>query len=232
MDYKEREVIDALKLTINQFKVPVQKRFKKADDANKLWNAALLFSKVVKESKPFTRLFSRGDFEEFTNQYNLKYSTNIDGPNLFKKFWLREVLGFVYITDAVRVVTNDYEKYNNLKNEVFFLRCLFQNYPEKTIEKSVFAETVRLYEVENDLKISEEWMANTNWVKPSIEEDILKIGNVDYLFNLLDNWNDFAFLHTFKKQFQKRQERKFEIDSKILTQTRWVKLNYLSFNIV
>lgn len=213
MDYKESESVKKLILALNQYKAPILIRLKKAEDANKLWNASLLFCKIALEAKSNARFFSREDFEQFTTQYNQQNSNDVDTNLLFGKFWLREVLGFIHIPDAVRVITNDYEKYKDCKNEVFFLKYLYENYPDQTIEEINLEGHIIEFEEEHHIKISRKWIAETPWVKPSKDKANLKIGNVDYLFNLLNNWNDFAFLYAFKLQTYKRQEQNFKIST-------------------
>ncbi|MFA5297111.1 MAG: hypothetical protein WC389_02770 [Lutibacter sp.] len=216
MDHHESESVKNLLTTINQFKAPNREWARKADDANKLWNASLLFCKIALASKTNRRLFTTNDFEKFVTKYNIQNSTVINTDPLFNRFWLREVLGFVHIPDAVRVVTNDYEKYQKHKDEFFFLRNLYQNNPDQTIAESSFEVQILEYEEETGIKISRKWIADTHWVKPSKDKDIFKIGNVDYLFNLLENWDVFAFLYTFKLETYRRQEKSFEISSKEL----------------
>lgn len=216
MDHKESEGIRDLLTTISQFKAPNQKRLSKADDANTLWNASLFFCKVALESNLTTRFFNRADFEKFTIQYNKQNSTKISTDTLFSEFWLREVLGIVHIPDAVRVVTNDYEKYKNHQNELFFLKNLYQNNPNQTCEESSFEQKIQKYENSKGVKISRKWITDTHWIKPSKDKNILKIGNVDYLFTLLENWDVFAFLYTFKSVIYERQRKDYEINSKKL----------------
>ncbi|WP_347373959.1 hypothetical protein [Aequorivita sp. Q41] len=216
MDHNESEGIRDLLITISQFKASNQKRLTKADDANTLWNASLFFCKVVWESNLTTRFFNRVGFEKFTIQYNKQNSTKISTDTLFSEFWLREVLGIVHIPDAVRVVTNDYEKYKNHQNELFFLRNLYQNNPNQTCEESSFEEKIQEYENSKGVKISRKWIADTHWIKPSKDKKILKIGNVDYLFNLMENWDVFAFLYAFKIETYERQRKDYGITSKKL----------------
>ncbi len=213
MDHQESEGIKNLLKTINQCKIPNLKRSKKAEDANKLWNASLLFCKIVLEAKSTARFFSREDFEQFTVQFNEQNSTRIETNSLFDKFWLRQVLGFIYIPDAVRVVTNDYEKYKNCKNEVFFLKYLYEIYPNQTMEESDLRGHILEFEEKHHIKISRKWIAETPWIKLSKDKANLKIGNVDYLLTLLNNWDDFRFLYTFKLQTYQRQEQSFKIST-------------------
>lgn len=213
MDYKESEDIKKLLITINQYKAPDLKRQNKTKDANKLWNASLLFCKIALESKTTSRFFSREDFEQFTVQYNEQNSTSIETNSLFDKFWLREILGFIHIPDAVRVVTNEYEKYKDCKNEVFFLKYLYENYPDQTIEEINLEDHILEFEEVHHINISRKWIAETPWIKQSKDNVNLKIGNVDYLFNLLNNWDNFAFLYTFKLLTYKRQEQNFKIST-------------------
>lgn len=218
MDYKESEGIKNLLITINQYKTPNLKRSKKVEDANKLWNASLLFCKIALVAKSSERFFSREDFEKFTIQYNKHNSTRVETNSLFDKFWLREVLGFIHIPDAVRVVTNDYEKYENYKNEMFFLKYLYEIYPDQIINKNDLEGYILEFEAKNQIKISRKWISETSWVKLSKDKVNLKIGNVGYLFNLIDNWDYFAFLYAFKLQTYKRQEQNFKINPNKLIQ--------------
>lgn len=213
MDHKESEGIKNLQATINQFKAPNREWLKKAYDSNKLWNASLFFCKITLASNLNRRLFRTNDFAKFVTKYNIQNAKKIDADTLFNRFWLRKVLGFVHIPDAVRVVTNDYEKYKNHKNELSFLRSLYHNHPDQTIEESTLEVQILEYEKENGIKISRKWIADTHWIKPSKDKEILKIGNVDYLFNLLDNWDVFAFLYAFKLETYKQQRKDFEISS-------------------
>ncbi|MFK5982219.1 MAG: hypothetical protein QM499_04830 [Flavobacteriaceae bacterium] len=216
MDYKESECIKSLKATIDQLNASKKEWPKKAEDANKFWNASLLFCKIVLGSKASKLLFTRTDFEKFKVRYEQQNSVSIDSVTLFERFWLREVLGFVHIPDAVRVVTNDYEKYRDYHNEILFLRMLYKNYPNQKISENNFNQEFNTYERNNEITLLRKWFEKTQWVKPSKEKDELKIGNVDYLLNLLDNWESFAFLLAFKLKNYERQKYTFEISSKAL----------------
>lgn len=102
MDYKESEAVKSLIANINLLKLPTLKRSNSAQNDNKLWNTSLLFSNIILASKRLQRLFPRKEFEKFVIDYNQQNSLNINTDFLFDKFWLREVLGFVHIPDAVR----------------------------------------------------------------------------------------------------------------------------------
>jgi len=121
MDYKESEAVKSLIANINLLKPPTLKRPNSARNDNKLWNALLLFSNIILASKSIQRLFPRKEFEKFVIHYNQQNLVNINVDFLFNKFWLREVLRFVHIPDAVRSVTYDYEKYRDYKTEVVTL---------------------------------------------------------------------------------------------------------------
>jgi len=175
-----------------------------------------LFCKIVLGSKASKRLFARKDFERFKDQYEQQNAVVIDSDSLFERFWLREVLSVVHIPDAVRVVTNDYEKYCNHHNEILFLKYIYRNNSDQTIADIEFEKQILKFEEVNSIKISRKWIVDTHWIKPSKDKDILKIGNVDYLFNLLENWDVFAFLYAFKLETYRRQEKGFEINAKKL----------------
>lgn len=158
MDYKESEAVKSLIANINLLKPPTLKRPNNAQNDNKLWNASLLFSNIILASKRIQQLFPRKEFEKFVINYDQQNSVNINVDFLFNKFWLREVLGFVHIPNAVRSVTYDYEKYRDYKTEVFFLKSLFDNHPSQTIQESLFKESLLEYEKQNSVKISGKWM--------------------------------------------------------------------------
>jgi len=216
MDYKESEVVKSLIADINLLEPPTLESSNSAQDDNKLWNASLLFSNVTLASKRIQRLFTRKEFEKFVIDYNQQNSLNINTDFLFDKFWLREVLAFVHIPEAVRSVTYDYEKYRDHKTEISFLKSLFDNHPNQTIQKSLYKESLLEYESQNSVKISGKWIADKKWIKPSKEAGSFKIGNVDYLFNLLEHWDYFTFLNSFKIASQERQGKGFCIKTSVL----------------
>jgi len=216
MNYKEAEVLSNTLQLVKLSTTTTKELPKKQDDAHKLWNASLLFSNIILASSSTQRLFTRKEFEKFIIHYNQQNSVNLNSDFLFSKFWLREVLGLVHIPEAVRSVTYDYEKYRYHKAEVFFLKSLFDNYPNQTIHESLYKESLLEYEKQNSVKISGKWIADKKWVKSSKEANILKIGNVDYLFNLLEHWNYFAFLNSFKIASQERQGKGFCIKTSLL----------------
>ena len=113
MDYKEQEAVQKLNSIIKLFQRKQELSEGKEWDGDIQWVATYLFSKILLRANRNTCYFSREELENFKSLFEQKNNTSIDLNLLFSNYWLREILGFIHLPDAVRVVTNDFEKYQS-----------------------------------------------------------------------------------------------------------------------
>ncbi|MBA0885138.1 hypothetical protein [Flavobacterium undicola] len=180
----------------------------KAFEADINWNASIFFSKIIITAKVSDYYWSKNKLESFTSDYNSKNDTTIDINSLIDKYWIREVVGLIKIPDAIRKITYDFEQKQNYQQELIFLRELYKNNNSKQeISKKDYSEYLKEYKKNNQLSLDETWLTK-HWITSKKEEDEnVKIGNIDYYFTLLDNWNDIHFLYSLKNKKNKQEVR-------------------------
>lgn len=185
-----------------------QHKYEKVSEAEINWNASMLFAKLMVKAKLPELSWSRNKLEQFTTEYNSKNNTKIDVNSLINKYWIREVVGLIEIPDAIRKITYDFEQNQSHKQELFFIRELYKhNSSKQEINQSYYSEYLEKYKKDNQLSLEEDWIEE-NWVKPKNASDgEYKIGNIDYYFTLLDNWNDIEFLYALKTAKSKQEPR-------------------------
>lgn len=206
MDYKEQEAVQKLNSIIKLFQRKQELSERKEWDGDIQWGATYLFSKILLRANRNTCYFSREELENFKSLFEQKNNTSIDLNLLFSNYWLREILGFIHLPDAVRVVTNDFEKYQSNFTELSFLRYLYKKYPNQQITESELQDDISKYQLKCESIVDQEWLKSSHWIKKQKTGDELKIGNVDYLFTLMDSWEVFAFLNALKKEIYKKSE--------------------------
>lgn len=211
MDHNLQESIKKIKETLSHFGKAERHHPDDKKDAEKTWNASLFFSKLFLKSTNANHLVTKIDFNNFKQHYEDEYSLKIDSDKLFERFWLREILGFVYLPEAIRKVTYDYEKHQERRNELEFLKKLVVKYPSKEIERKELTKAYNLYEKNNGIKLNRDWLESAKWIEQKKDRSILKMGNIEYYNTLLKYWEDFTFIYAFKIKSYARKEGQFKI---------------------
>ncbi len=216
MDHYFQESIKKVKEILSHFGSDEIHHPDDEKDAEKSWNASLFFSKLFLKSTNGNHLVTKTEFNNFIQHYEDAYSLKINSDTLFERFWLREILGFVYLPEAVRKVTYDYEKHQERRNELEFLKNLVTKYPNKEIDNKELAKAYTLYERNNDIKLNRDWLESAKWIEQKKDRRSLKIGNIEYYYTLIKYWKDFAFLYAFKIKSYERKEGQFKIGTRDL----------------
>jgi len=211
MDHNSQDSIKAINGTLSHFGSAERYHSYDEKDAEKTWNASLFFFKLFLKSTNAEHLVTKADFNNFKQHYEDEYSLKIDLNSLFERFWLREILGFVYFPEAVRKVTYDYEKYQERKNELEFLKKLVAKYPSKEMDRKELTKAYDLYEKNNEIKLNKDWLESAKWIEQKKDRSSLRIGNIEYYYTLLKYWEDFTFLYAFKIKSYERKEGQFKI---------------------
>lgn len=208
MNYRNQERIKEIQNIIRPYKTKWPLHIdKKSLETDTNWNASIFFSKLLFKAKYPESYWTKEDLENFVNTYNLTNSVLINADALINKYWIREVLGQIQLPKAVRDVIYDFEKMKSHQQELVFVRALYSAYPSQKVSEDKFSKFLLKYEKTNEITLDAAWL-KSNWVKQKTESDeSLKIGNIDYYFTLLDNWNEFEFLYAFKNEKSKDESR-------------------------
>ena len=99
----------------------------KAVEENLKWNTSLFFAKVIHLAKPRKQELTLEEFNQFKKDYEGRSSVKIDSDNLFRKYWLRNVLGKIKIAGTVSSACYQFSRISGFKNELIFL---FDQYAE------------------------------------------------------------------------------------------------------
>ncbi len=217
MNYRNQERIKEIQNIIRPFKTKWPLHIdKKSKETDINWNASIFFSKLLFKAKCPESYWTKENLENFVNTYNLTNSVLINADTLINKYWIREVLGQIHIPKAVRDVIYDFEKMQSHRQELVFVRELYSTYPNQKVCEDKFSKLLLKYEKTNKITLDKTWL-KSNWVKQKAESDEnLKIGNIDYYFTLLDNWNEFEFLYAFKNEKSKNESKGLAISKKEL----------------
>tara|TARA_R110002051_G_scaffold110207_1_gene182820 strand:- start:267 stop:4307 length:4041 start_codon:yes stop_codon:yes gene_type:complete len=208
MNYRNQESIKEIQNIIRPFKTKWPLHIdKKSIETDINWNASIFFSKLLFKAQCPESYWTKQDIENFANNYNLTNSVSINADALINQHWIREVLGQIQIPKAVRDVIYDFEKMQSHRQELVFVRELYFAFPNQKVSEDEFSIFLSEYEKTNNIALDTPWL-KSNWVKQKTESDeSLKIGNIDYYFTLLDNWNEFEFLYAFKNEKLKNESK-------------------------
>lgn len=189
---------------------------KEVADEDNLWNASLFLSKVLyKASSDFS--FTKSDFDTFKIDFERTQRLSINDNSLFERYWLREVLGQIKISAAIRSFCRTFDEILNFKEELKFI-CKLQedNKPERFESKKKFSreflvDQITEYERANSLSINIKGVLFNKW---SSEKDN-EIGFSDmesYFKPYLEYWDDFIFLNALRKHLSNDDDIKIKIN--------------------
>lgn len=211
MSYLREEAIRNLVQVIEHSTTKIQPHHDQIVKDSEVWNAPLFFAEVLWNSNRPIKTLSRKSFSALVKKYNSKYeSVNID--DIFKRFWLREALGYINIPSAVRSVLFDYARYEGHFNELQFLSEVYGEGQVWTTDK--FREVATKFAAENEIEVDSEWLLGSGFIKKSKDKDSFKIRFSEHYSNLINYWKDFQFLNHLKLHFQELHNKSITIESK------------------
>ena len=196
MKYIIEENIKNLKLILNRYTKKVTSYSSTSiHDAEKLWNAPLFFANILLSSDYSEPSVSDKELEGFKKKYELKNNVEIDLDFLFSKFWLRNVLGKIYIPTVIRKVTLEYKDRRNKLNELLFLKNLKLNHEFVEISLNEIKQSIKVYENQENQKIDSNWLFNSHFLKKKNNNSLFEINFNEHYTHLLENWERFKFIN-------------------------------------
>ena len=125
--------------------------------------------------------------DEFVNLTKLEI--NLD--TLYEKEWLQIVTGIVHIPAAIRGSIQSLKKIKDCRNETLFLKTIKTD-KNKSLPMTDFVQLAEQYKRENSIELNIDNATKAHLV--SIEDEKVKLNNVEYYDPVVDNWNEFIFL--------------------------------------
>ncbi|MCG3165595.1 MAG: hypothetical protein POELPBGB_01363 [Bacteroidia bacterium] len=211
MDYEQQEKIQEL---VNYIKTSPIDEFthhfdKKVIEADLIWEASRFWAQILYKCQPLKFECSLADFNSFKEYYERTHSTIIDSNKLFQNFWLRNILGFIEISESVRAHLHRFKSIINLKNELEFLSAFYPTLPnnERKINKNILDDAIAAHNSHSPSKIESNniYSKAPSWL--SEKDNIVEFSNIDLYFKpYLDYWKDFKFITEFYNEFRKDTE--------------------------
>lgn len=203
MKYIIQEKVKHLKLQLEHYKKPTNNfTNSNTEDADKLWNASLLFANILLKSDYKGPDISVEELNTFTENYRKQNKETIDLSSLFSKFWLRTILGNIYIPAVIFKTARDYDRQKDKHKELLFIRHLKDVLEINEATSKELDKLIETYESTYKLSLDKDWLFNSHYFKATKEDSVFKITGVDYYKKLLDNWKIFKFineLHNYKE---------------------------------
>jgi len=190
-------------------------REKEVIDADNIWNASFFLSKVLyKASYDFS--FTKSDFDIFKIDLKKNKGVNINDNSLFERYWLREILGQIKISSAIRSFCHTFDEIVNFKEELKFI-CKIQeeNKPKrfesnKKFTKEFLLDKISEYETANSLSLDVDGVLFKRW--SSQKDDEIEFSHMESYFKpYIEYWDDFTFLNALLKHLNNKDEIKIKI---------------------
>ena len=174
----------------------------KAIEADLLWDASRFWAYIIHKASPIREKMTYPEFIEYKLQYEVQNNIIINSDDLFQRFWLRNVLGFVEIPGGISYLFHTFEKMLEIKAEFKFIDYLFFQLPEndKKIDKNQVEPILENYNKTNktNIPIDNIWKSN----KFDIKNDILNLNNFEHYYSpFFTYWDDFQFLVNLKRKY-------------------------------
>lgn len=207
MKYTIQENLKQLKLLLEHYKKPLYiHQNSETEDADKLWNASLLFANILLASDYIGPDISDKELKSFIADYESKTEETIDLKELFSKFWFRNVFDNIYIPTIIRRTARDYEDKKNIYNELLFIRHLKTNLEIDETSSEELKKLINSYESAHNLSLNSDWLFDSHFLKETKNGSAFKVSGVDYYNKLLDNWTTFKFINEILKLKQKKYD--------------------------
>lgn len=190
-------------------------REKEVIEADNLWNASLFLSKVLHKAS-YNFSFTRSDFDIFKVEFEKNQGVNINDNSLFERYWLREILGQIKMSAAVRTFCHTFDEIVDYKEELKFICRLQEEKKSKRFEsnkkftKELLLDKISKYERANSLSLNIDGVLFKRWSKE--KDDEIEFSHMESYFKpYLTYWDDFAFLNALSKFLNNKDEIKIKI---------------------
>tara|TARA_R110002049_G_scaffold129361_5_gene287107 strand:- start:1043 stop:4954 length:3912 start_codon:yes stop_codon:yes gene_type:complete len=175
----------------------------------------LFFANILLVSNYSQSVISEREFLIFTKNYEKQNNTNVNTKILFSKFWLRKVLGKVYLPSLIRSTALDYNKYSSNYNELLFIRHLTNTLKIESISSNDLTKHINNYDTNENVILNRKWLNESYFFKRSDNNEILKVTGVDHFNKLLNNWESFRYIHSLAEYQQTKYNRKALVEKKV-----------------
>lgn len=164
-------------------------------DQDKTWNVSYFFARLLYLARPLGYELSLKEFNKLRKAYEKKHG-RVKLDELFEKYWLREILGFVEVAGTVSSVCFDFKKISNYKQELTFLVEYVKTAKElKNIPSQDFAKAVAQYEKKHELTLNKEGLYQQSWLRE--KDRVIELSNIERHYKpYLSYWNELSFLST------------------------------------
>lgn len=207
MDNNLNELVKELKDFLNQTRSIKTDTFVDhvAKESDLVWEASRFFATIMHKAKPLSRYRSYEQFQEFKKKYETLNSTRVDEEGLFQKFWLRNILGFIVVSNGISSLAYHFNDIKAYKNEIEFW-IEFQNDhkadKKRVTDKTTIDAAAAEYETRKNIQLNNEGIYFKRWA--SIKEDSVEYADIEIYFKqYIDHWNDFSFLWEFEQTAEK-----------------------------
>jgi hypothetical protein len=178
-----------------------------AIEADLLWDASRFWAHVIHKSLPIREKMTYSEFKDYKSQYETDNNIKINSDELFERFWLRNVLGYIQIPGGISSLCNTFEKLLDFKDELKFIDYLYPLLPEKDkkSDKNQIQNILADYNTVNStsITIDDIWQQN----RFEIKDDVIKLNNFEHYYSpFLFFWNDFEFLLELKKRYKEHDK--------------------------
>lgn len=207
--YQKEEVTKALVQAIRHSATRAIQLHTQNIDSETVWGASLFYTEVLWNADLPIRTVSRKVVNSISKEYG-KVNVPINVDSLFKRFWLREVLGTIQIPSAIRSILFDFNKYRNQYDELRFLNFTYGNDPERVWTTAGFETAMGEYNKADTLDA--EWLLDSGFLKKSKVNDTFTIRFSEHYNSLLDYWNDFKFLTHIQEYSEKLRKKPITIN--------------------
>ena len=134
----------------------------------------MFFANILLVSNYSQSVISEREFLIFTKNYEKQNNTNVNTKILFSKFWLRKVLGKVYLPSLIRSTALDYNKYSSNYNELLFIRHLTNTLKIESISSNDLTNHINNYDTNENVILNRKWLNESYFFKRSDNNEILK----------------------------------------------------------
>lgn len=198
MEHQQKEKYDRLQylLTLNTKRVK-QEPDNRALEADFLWDASRFWANVLYLSKLSGKYKTKADLEAFAANYKYQTGIRIDVAAMFQKFWLREVLGFIYIARSIRSAFHGFKELEGYKEELKFINEFHHKHDNRKFEVTVSEEfleaAILAYEQEHQIILDRGKIISNRWCKQ--KNGNVAFSSIDiYYAPYLQYWEEFCFL--------------------------------------
>jgi hypothetical protein len=173
------------------------------DDDSK-WNASRFWAEAMYKSIPIQFKITSEMFLDFKVGYETANNLSINGEQLFEKFLLRRILGFIEIPEAIRSAIHFFKEISHLKNEISFICYLypFVSTDRHNVERSFLEDKIKVYNRTANEPVNIESILSPAGLNLQTKGTKVDVPFVDNHYKpFLNGWKEFSFLSSLTQHF-------------------------------